>query len=127
MSRLWWHGIRSNAHRLNECTHGWLGIMGDAARETPKPVSAITAAAIAYFAFFSLFPLVLLSISIASFSLVSTYISVSNLVFGSVAAIIAILAWAYLSGLIFLVDVFLSISYYQLIQQYQEAAGQIHS
>jgi membrane protein len=54
---------------------------------------------------------------------VSTYISVSNLVYGSVASIIAFLAWAYLSGLIFLFGAFLSVSYYQLKQQQQEAAG----
>jgi membrane protein len=45
---------------------------------------------------------------------VSTYISVSNLVYGSVAAIIAFLAWAYLSGIIFLFGAYLSVSYYQL-------------
>jgi len=55
---------------------------------------------------------------------VSTYISVSNLVYGSVAAIIAFLAWAYMSGFIFLFGAFLNVSYYQLKQQ-QEAAGQI--
>ena len=68
-----WHsfgskGIRS-AHRLNERTHGWLGMLAGAAREALKPNSAITAAAIAYFALLSLFPLTLLSISIASFTL----------------------------------------------------------
>ena len=68
MAQLWQQGIRS-AHRLNERTHGWLGMLAGAARETLKPNSAITAAAIAYFALFSLFPLTLLSISIASFSL----------------------------------------------------------
>jgi len=68
MAQLWQQGIRS-AHRLNERTHGWLGMMAGAAREALKPDSAITAAAIAYFALFSLFPLTLLSISIASFSL----------------------------------------------------------
>ena len=295
MAQLWQQGIRS-AHRLNERTHGWLGMLAGAAREALKPNSAITAAAIAYFALFSLFPLTLLSISIASFSLgplmdqqlivqklefiapalgqllgknideiiqargpvtsvalvgliwsastifytlthtlneiwgnkrsrpvwkrrglailfvltfvgpalflasfagsmianlrtwlpdqiipigggisfvlailldvalfmvlyimlphgastwreilpgaigagllwelakkaflffVSTYISVSNLVYGSVAAIIAFLVWAYLSGLIFLFGAFLSVSYYQLKQQQQEAAGSI--
>jgi membrane protein len=56
---------------------------------------------------------------------VSTYISVSNLVYGSVAAIIAFLAWAYLSGLIFLFGAFLSVSFYQLKQQQLEAAGHI--
>jgi len=294
MAQLWQQGIRS-AHRLNECTHGWLGLLAGAAREALKPDSAITAAAIAYFALFSLFPLTLLSISIASFNLgplmdqqlivqklefiapalgqllgqnideiirargpvtsvalvgliwsastifytltqtlneiwgnkrsrpvwkrrglailfvltfvgpalflasftgsmianlrtwlpdqiipiggsisfvvailldvalfmvlyimlphgastwreilpgaigagllwelakkaflffVSTYISVSNLVYGSVAAIIAFLAWAYLSGLIFLFGAYLSVSYCQQRQQQQEAAGQ---
>jgi uncharacterized BrkB/YihY/UPF0761 family membrane protein len=43
--------------------------LAGAAREALKPESGITAAAIAYFALFSLFPLTLLSISIASFSL----------------------------------------------------------
>jgi membrane protein len=56
-----------SAHVLNERTHGWLGILVDATRETLKPDSAITTAAIAYFALFSIFPLALLSISIASF------------------------------------------------------------
>ena len=296
IAQLWQQGIRS-AHRLNERTHGWLGMLACAGREALKPDSAITAAAIAYFALFSLFPLALLSISIASFNLgplmdqqlivqklefiapalgqllgrnideiihargpvtsvalvgliwsastifytltqtlnkiwgnkrnrpvwkrrglailfvltfvgpalflasfagsmianlrtwlpdqiilivgdislivvilldialfmvlyimlphgdstwreilpgaigggllwelakkaflffVSTYISVSNLVYGSVAAIMAFLVWAYLSGLIFLFGAFLSVSYYQLKQQQQEAAGQLH-
>jgi membrane protein len=295
MAQLWQQGIRC-AHQFDERTHGWLGMLASAARETLKSDSAITAAAIAYFAIFSLFPITLLSISIASFSLgplmdqqlivqklefiapalgqllgqnideiiqargpvtivalvgliwsastifytltgtlneiwgnkrrrpfwkrrglailfvltfvgpalfltsfassmianlrtwlpdpiipieggisfvvailldvalfmvlyfmlphgastwreilpgaigagllwelakkaflffVSTYISISNLVYGSVAAIIAFLAWAYLSGLIFLFGAFLSVSYYQLKQQQQEAAGQI--
>jgi len=68
MAQFWQQGIRS-AHRLNERTHGWLGVLAGAAREALKPHSAITAAAIAYFALFSLFPITLLSISIASFSL----------------------------------------------------------
>ncbi len=68
IAQLWQQGVRS-AHRLNERTHGWLGMLAGAAREALKPDSAITAAAIAYFAFFSLFPLILLSISIASFNL----------------------------------------------------------
>ena len=45
--------------------------------------------------------------------LISIYISVTNLVYGSVAAIFAILTWAYLSGLIFLFGAFISVSYYQ--------------
>lgn len=54
---------------------------------------------------------------------ISTYLSVSNLVYGSVAAIIAILTWAYLSGLIFLFGAFLSAAYYQ--KQQQQAANRI--
>jgi membrane protein len=68
LSQFWQKGIR-NAHRINERTHGWMGILAGAARETLKPNSAIAAAAIAYFAILSLFPLSLLSISIASFYL----------------------------------------------------------
>ncbi len=68
MTQLWQQG-RRGAHRLNERSHGWLGIIVDATREVIKPDSSITAAAIAYFALFSLFPLTLLSISIASFTL----------------------------------------------------------
>jgi membrane protein len=45
---------------------------------------------------------------------VSTYISVSNLVYGSVAAIIAFLVWAYLSALIFLFGAYLNVAYSQL-------------
>jgi membrane protein len=56
---------------------------------------------------------------------ISTYISVSNLVYGSVAAIIAFLLWAYLSGLIFLFGAFLSVSFYQLKKPQPEAAAQI--
>ena len=48
---------------------------------------------------------------------VSTYISISNLIYGSVAAIIAFLIWAYLSGLIFLFGAFLSVSFFQRKQQ----------
>jgi membrane protein len=61
----------------------------------------------------------------AFLSFVSTYITVSNLVYGSVAAIIAFLAWAYLSGLIFLFGAYLSVSYFQLKQQQKETAGEI--
>jgi membrane protein len=51
---------------------------------------------------------------------ISTYISVSNLVYGSVTAIIVFLAWAYLSGIIFLFGAYLSVSYFQLKQQPQQ-------
>jgi uncharacterized BrkB/YihY/UPF0761 family membrane protein len=61
--------LNRNAHLLDEHTHGWLGVLAGAAREVLKPNSAIIAAAIAYFALFSLFPITLLSISIASFTL----------------------------------------------------------
>jgi membrane protein len=57
--------------RLNKSTHGWLGIVSSAVRETLKPNTAISAAAIAYFALFSLFPFIMLCISIASFKLSS--------------------------------------------------------
>jgi uncharacterized BrkB/YihY/UPF0761 family membrane protein len=53
---------------------------------------------------------------------ISSYLSVSNLVYGSVAAIIAFLLWAYLSGLIFLFGAFLSVSFYQLKQQQMDKA-----
>jgi YihY family inner membrane protein len=55
---------------------------------------------------------------------VSTYISMSNLVYGSVAAIIAFLAWAYLSGQIFLFGAYLNVSYYQLKQPPKAEADQ---
>lgn len=60
--------IRS-VNKIYELTRGWLWMLADAAKETLKPETVITAAAIAYFALFSIFPTVLLSISIASFSL----------------------------------------------------------
>jgi membrane protein len=63
--QVWHQGL----HRLNDFTHGWLGMVADAARKTLGPGSVISAASIAYFAIFSLFPLILLSIAIASFSL----------------------------------------------------------
>jgi membrane protein len=68
MARHWQYCIHS-VYRLNEHTHLWLEMLVGATRETLKPDSAITGAAIAYFAIFSLFPLTLLSIAIASFSL----------------------------------------------------------
>jgi membrane protein len=68
MAQLWQQGI-SRAHRLDEGTHGWLGLLAVAAKEALRPSSGITAAAIAYYALLSLFPLTLLSIAIASYSL----------------------------------------------------------
>ncbi|MCJ7551657.1 MAG: YihY/virulence factor BrkB family protein, partial [Anaerolineae bacterium] len=55
---------------------------------------------------------------------VTTYISVSNLVYGSVAGVIAFLAWAYFSSLIFLFGAYLSVAYYRRGQQQREAADQ---
>jgi len=57
---------------------------------------------------------------------VTIYVSASNLVYGSVSAIIAFLVWAYLSGIIFLFGAYLSVFYYQLRQQQKEAASEIH-
>ena len=68
MAQLWQRGVRS-AHQFDERAHGWLGMLVGAAQQALQPDSAYTAAAIAYFAIFSLFPLTLLSIGIASFSL----------------------------------------------------------
>ena len=65
LAQLWHQGF----HRLNNFTHGWLGMVAGAASKTLGPGSVISAASIAYFAIFSLFPLILLSIAIASFSL----------------------------------------------------------
>jgi membrane protein len=56
---------------------------------------------------------------------ISTYISLSNLVYGSVSAIIAFLVWAYLSGIIFLFGAFLSVAYFQLKQQQKEVRGEL--
>jgi membrane protein len=67
MGRLWRKGIQS-AYYADERSHGWLGMLVGAARETFKPDAVINAAAIAYFAVFSIFPLTLLSIAIASYS-----------------------------------------------------------
>lgn len=66
ISSLWEKGIR-NAKKLDERTHGWLGLLVSGLRQTFQPKSVITSAAIAYFALFSLFPIILLSIAIASF------------------------------------------------------------
>ncbi len=68
IAQLWQKGMRC-AHRLDERTHGWFGMVAGAAGQALKSESATSAAAIAYFAIFSLFPLTLLSIAIASFSL----------------------------------------------------------
>jgi membrane protein len=58
--------------------------------------------------------------------IVSSYLSVSNLVYGSVSAMLAFLVWAYLSGIIFLFGAYLSVSCDQLKQHQIEAADEIH-
>lgn len=67
VAELWQRGLR-RASRLDERTHGWLGVLVDASQAILNPNSGITAAAMAYYALFSLFPLTLLSLAIASFS-----------------------------------------------------------
>ena len=67
MIRLWQQGV-IRAHRFDQRTGGWLGMLVGAAGQVSKPDAVNTAAAIAYFAVFSIFPLILLSIAIASFS-----------------------------------------------------------
>lgn len=67
LTELWQQGTRI-AHELNDRTSGWLWVLASAFKETLMPDTAIKASAIAYIALFSLFPLILLSISIASFS-----------------------------------------------------------
>jgi uncharacterized BrkB/YihY/UPF0761 family membrane protein len=47
------------------------------------------------------------------------------MVYGSVAAIITFLVWAYLSALIFLFGAYLNVSYYQFKQQQKETVVKI--
>lgn len=54
---------------------------------------------------------------------ISTYLSISNLIYGSVAAIIAVLTWAYVSGLIFLFGAYLSVFHRQYRQQQQQTGS----
>ena len=63
---LWLQGTHI-AKELNRRTNGWLWVLANAIQKTLMPDTAIMASAIAYIALFSLFPLILLSISIASF------------------------------------------------------------
>ncbi len=66
-----WMSIRQYggqaAHKANELSRGWLGILWTAILRTLRADTSLMASAIAYFSLFSLFPLILLSISIASF------------------------------------------------------------
>lgn len=61
--------VEQAAHKANEFSRGWLGILWTATLQTLRMDTSIMASAIAYFSLFSLFPLILLSISIASFGL----------------------------------------------------------
>jgi membrane protein len=65
VSELRQQGIRI-AHALNERTNGWLWVFANSITKTMMPDTGIMASAIAYIALFSLFPLILLSISLAS-------------------------------------------------------------
>jgi membrane protein len=81
MIQLWQQGV-IRAHRFDQRTGGWLGMLLDAAGQVSKPNAVNTAAAIAYFAVFSIFPLILLSIAIASFgSLVDPTLIIQRLEF----------------------------------------------
>jgi YihY family inner membrane protein len=44
---------------------------------------------------------------------VATYISISNLVYGTVATIIAFLFWAYISSLVFIFGAYVSVAYWE--------------
>ena len=68
LARLKRQGL-GRARSLDQRTRGWLGVLAGAAQATLRPETGIIAAAIAYYALFSLFPLTLLSVAIASFSL----------------------------------------------------------
>jgi len=57
----------------------------------------------------------------AFLSFVATYISISNLVYGTVATIIAFLLWAYISSLIFIFGAYLSVSYWELKQKQKQS------
>lgn len=62
------HHLINFAKQINKFSQIWIEILWAAIQRTLKPNTSIMASAIAYFALFSLFPLILLSISIASFS-----------------------------------------------------------
>ncbi|GMQ78364.1 MAG: hypothetical protein BMS9Abin02_0868 [Anaerolineae bacterium] len=56
---------------------------------------------------------------------VTNYLTLSNLIYGSVTAIIALLAWAYLSGLIFLFGAHLNVRYKRKRQEAATKAAQM--
>lgn len=57
-------------------------------------------------------------------SFLFTYVSASNMIYGSVTTIITFLAWAYLSSLIFLFGAFLSVSYFHYKKRQKEIADE---
>ncbi|MBL0347284.1 YihY/virulence factor BrkB family protein [Candidatus Villigracilis affinis] len=67
VNKLWQQAVQI-MHTLNERTNGWLWVLANSIKQTLMPNTAIMASAIAYISLFSLFPLILLSISLASFS-----------------------------------------------------------
>jgi membrane protein len=56
---------------------------------------------------------------------VTNYLTLSNLIYGSVTAIIALLAWAYLSGLIFLFGAHLNVRYKRKRQEHPPEAARM--
>lgn len=64
-----WHRAQGLARRVDEGVHGAGSILLGAIRQLLSFRSTVSAAAIAYFALLSIFPLTLLSITIASYSL----------------------------------------------------------
>jgi len=79
-----WQQVLQIARKLNQHTQGWLGVLAIAVKETLMPDTSMMASAIAYIALFSFFPLILLSISIASFILgpaIDQHITVQRLEF----------------------------------------------
>ncbi|MBK8782372.1 MAG: YihY/virulence factor BrkB family protein [Anaerolineales bacterium] len=68
------------ARKLDGLSRGWLGIVWTATQRTLKADTSVMASAIAYFSLFSLFPLILLSISIASFRIGPAFTVDENIV-----------------------------------------------
>jgi len=54
-------------------------------------------------------------------SFISTYISITNLVYGALATIIAFLFWAYISSLILIFGAFVSVLYWELKRERKRA------
>ncbi|MGE5124639.1 MAG: YihY/virulence factor BrkB family protein [Acidobacteriaceae bacterium] len=65
-----WQQVKTRLVQFDDLANGLPGVLARAIKETFKPESATTCAAIAYFSLFSLFPLILLSIFVASYRLI---------------------------------------------------------